>query len=375
MAVLNPIPADSDQQMIRAPKPKQFKNAKKRRRLYGSLAVGLLSIYAILTLIPFYALAIRSTVPTKESTDLHFWIPEADDVNLDAQVGNLAVFYNLDLTDLKRDLGIPVDDFLGARVSLRDLSETYDIPEEDISDYFSGFYTYNGWRTILTDSQFVGALLRTLFITLVSLIGLTLLSIMTGYGLAGLHRRDQRIVYKIYLLQMVIPAMLVLLPQFILIQWFSKLVPGFADPGFTRAAVQLGSIVAINIKGTAFSVMVFTAFITGLPKDLEDSAMLDGASRLGYVRHILIPLLKVPTVGLIVVQLPLIYNQFLEPFVYLDPDSSTLLPYIQTTVGQFSTNFQVIYAAILSSVIPLVAVYLAFRKLFVQGVLAGAVKG
>lgn len=72
---------------------------------------------------------------------------------------------------------------------------------------------------------------------------------------------------------------------------------------------------------------------------------------------------------------PLIYNQFLEPFVYLDRESSTLLPYIQTTVGQFSTNFQVIYAAILASIIPLLVIYIAFRKAFVKGALAGAVKG
>ncbi|MCL1599439.1 MAG: carbohydrate ABC transporter permease, partial [Actinomycetia bacterium] len=330
---------------------------------------------SLLTLLPFYALAVRSTVPTKESTTLHLWIPEADEVNLDAQVGNLAVFYNLDLTDLKEALGIPTTDFIGARTTLRDLSEEYGIPEEDIRSFFSGFYTYNGWRTILTDGQFIGSLGRTLLITLVSLIGLTILSVFTGYGLAGLRRRDQRVVYSTYLLQMVIPAMLILLPQFLVVQWFTRLIPGFAEPGMTRVVAQLASIVAINIKGTAFSVLIFTAFINGIPRELEESAMIDGASRMQYVWRILMPLLKAPIVALIVVQLPLIYNQFLEPFVYLDTESSTLLPYIQSTVGQFSTNFQVIYAAILASILPLMVVYIVFRKAFVKGALSGAIKG
>jgi raffinose/stachyose/melibiose transport system permease protein len=83
----------------------------------------------------------------------------------------------------------------------------------------------------------------------------------------------------------------------------------------------------------------------------------------------------VPIVSLIVIQMPLIYNQFLEPYVYLDPANSTLLPFTQSAVGQFSTNFQVIYSAIFASVVPMVIVYLLFRRLFVEGVMAGAIKG
>ncbi len=347
---------------------------RRRLKVLNAIAVSAMIVYSILTLFPFYALAVRSTVPTTEATTLHLWIPEAEEVNLNAQVGNLAVFYSLDLADLKEALGIPQTDFLGARTSLQDLIDEYDLGEEEVQGFFSGFYTWNGWNTVLS-SEFFGALMRTVLITVVSLIGLTILSIFTGYGLAGLHRRDQRIVYSIYLLQMVIPAMLILLPQFLMIQWFSNLFPGFSQPGLTRTGVQLGSIVAINVKGTAFSVMIFTAYITGLPKDLEESAMIDGANRMQYVRHVLLPLLKVPIVGLIIVQLPLIYNQFLEPFVYLDPDNTTLLPFIQSTVGVFSTNFQVIYAAILASILPLLIVYILFRRLFVRGALAGAVKG
>lgn len=348
---------------------------RRKRKIYAGIAVAVMIIYSLLTLIPFYVLGVRSTVPTKESTTLHLWIPEADEVNLDAQVGNLAVFYDLDLADFKEAIGIPPTVFLGARTSLRDISEEYDIPEEEIRSFFSGFYTYNGWRTILGDEQFYGALGRTLLITVVSLVGLTILSVFTGYGLAGLRRRDQRIVYSTYLLQMVIPAMLILLPQFLVIQWITNLIPGFSDPGMTRVVTQLASIVAINVKGTAFSVLIFTAFINGIPRELEESAMIDGASRMQYVWRILMPLIKAPIVALVVVQLPLIYNQFLEPFVYLDPNNSTLLPYIQSTVGVYSTNFQVIYAAILASIIPLMIVYTVFRKMFVKGALSGAVKG
>ena len=298
---------------------------------------------------------------------------------MDAQVGNLSVFYDLDLRDLKDALGIPQTEFLMARTSLRQVAEQYDVPEQEIRDFFDGFYTYNGWITLLTGqlygTSFWGALLRTLAVTVVSLTLLIFLSILTGYGLAGLRHRYQMGVYNVYLLQMVIPAMLILLPQYMLIQWFYKLIPAYADEGIVRTVLQLFSIVLINIKGTALSVMIFTAAIAAIPQEIEDSAMIDGASSWQYIRHILIPLLKVPIVSLIVIMLPTIYNQFLEPYVYLDPKNSTLLPFTQSAVGQFSTNFQVIYSAIVASVVPIVLVYLIFRRFFVEGVMAGAVKG
>ena len=352
----------------------------RRKMLLRVFALAVMLIYSIVTIFPFYVLFVRSFVPTKESVDLHLWIPETEEVSLDAEVGNLSVFYDLDLKDLKDALGIPQTEFIMARTTLWEVAEKYDIPEQAIRDFFAGFYTYNGWITVLTgdlqSTTFWGALLKTLAVTAISLAILIGLSVFTGYGLAGLRRKDQRFVYNVYLLQMVIPAMLVLLPQYQLLQWIMRMFPDYVVQGSnTRAILQLLSIVLINVKGTALSTMIFTSAIAGIPKDIEDSAMIDGASRMQYLRHILLPLLKVPVVSMTVIQLPLIYNQFLEPYVYLDPGNSTLLPYIQSISGQFSTNYQVIYASVLGSVLPIIMVYLVFRRFFVEGAMAGAIKG
>ncbi len=343
-------------------------------------ATVVMVVYTIVTIFPFYALFVRSFVSTRDASDLHLWIPEAGDVPMEAEVGNLSVFYDLDLRDLKDALGIPQTEFLMARTTLKEISEQYNVPEAEIKDFFEGFYTYNGWMTLLggelQGTTFWGALLRTVLITALSL-GLTiLLSILTGYGLSGLRRKDQMAVYNLYLLQMVIPIMLIILPQYQLFQYIFSLVPGYAVQGsLVRQVLQLSSLILINIKGTALSTMIFVAAISSIPKDMEDSAMIDGASRWQYVRYILLPLLKVPIISLVVIQLPLYYNQFLEPYVYLDPNNSTLLPFIQNTAGQFSTNFQVIYSGIFASVVPLIIIYLIFRRFFVEGVMAGAIKG
>jgi ABC-type glycerol-3-phosphate transport system permease component len=357
-----------------------FWTVSKSRSALKAFALFVMIVYSAATIYPFYMLFVRSFVSTADSGELHLWIPQAREVDLNAQVGNLAVFYNLDMKDLKEAMGIPKGKFLGARDTLAEIAKKYDIPEEKIRSYFDGFYTFNGWWTLIYgemgSTTFWASLIRTIVVAFVSLGLLITLSIFTGYGLSGLRRRDQMYVYNLYLLQMVIPVMLIILPQYQMFQWFFKLFPGFEQQNsLQRNALQILALIMINMKGTALSTMIFTGAISSIPRDVEESATLDGASRMQYVRYILFPLLKVPIVSLTVIQLPLFYNQFLEPYVYLDPANSTLLPFIANTSGQFSTNLQVIYSSVLASILPLLIVYLIFRRFFVEGVMAGAIKG
>jgi len=368
--------ARSDALTAMKPSEKPSFSLSQRRKMLKVFATAVIVLYTVLTIFPFYALIIRSFIATKDASDLHLWIAETEELNLDAQIGNLSVFYNLDMGEFKAAMGIPADAFLMSRTSLKDIAAEYNVPEERMKKYFAGYYTYNGWITLFGKSSgFWRSMGSTILIVALSLIGLTILSIFTGYGLAGLRRRDQMFIYNLYLLQMVIPAMLIILPQFMVIQWFLKLFPQYSDPGVIRSALQILGLVLINIKGGAFSTMIMTSAISSVPKELEDSAHIDGAGHWQYIRYILFPLLKVPVASLIVIMLPLLWNQFLEPYVYLDPNIQTLMPLTYSLQGTYRTNFQMTYAALLATMLPLVLVYLIFRRFFVQGVMSGAIKG
>jgi ABC-type glycerol-3-phosphate transport system permease component len=351
-----------------------FSQSQRRRALKAITAVVII-FYTAITVFPFYVLLIRSFVATKDASDLHLWIPKTKEVSLDAQIGNLSTFYNLPMDEFKEAMGIPADAFLMSRTPLYKIAEDFGISEDRMKAYFAGYYTYNGWITMLKHSDFWATLGRSVLIVAASLVGLTILSIFTGYGLAGLRRKDQMFIYNLYLLQMVIPAMLIILPQFMLVQWLLKLFPAYANAGTSRWALQFLALIAINIKGGAFSTMIMTAAISAVPRELRDSAQIDGASHWQYIRYILLPLLMVPIASLIVIMLPIFWNLFLEPYVYLDPNVHTLLPLVYSIQGEYQTNFQMQYAAIFASVLPLVVVYLIFRRFFIEGVMAGAIKG
>ena len=99
--------------------------------------------YAVTTLFPFYMLFVRTFVSTKNTTELHLWIPPQEDINLDAGIGNLAVHFDLDFVRFKEDMGIPLTAYLPARQTLRQIAAEYDIPEERMIRYFAPFSVFN----------------------------------------------------------------------------------------------------------------------------------------------------------------------------------------------------------------------------------------
>lgn len=334
-----------------------------------------LVIYAAVTLLPFYFLLVRTFVATKDSTELWLWPPPAEEVNLDAQIGNLAVYLSLDLEKVREDLDIPTTDYLNPKLSLKKIGGMYGISEARLKSYFFPFVRYTGWTILLTNDQFWFSIARTLFVTLGGIVGVNLLSFLTGAALAGLRRRYQMWIYSLYLFQTVIPGMLILVPQFVMVQWLLRLIPGYESPGLTRHICQLLTIILMYSRGGAVAIMVYTSFIATIPRELEDSAAIDGASRWRYLLGILLPNMKVATASLTVIRLTTFWNDFLRPYVYLDSKNTTLLPLVQSFAGEYSTNFQVIYTGVLVSILPLAVVYLVFRRWFIRGVMAGAIKG
>ncbi len=346
----------------------------RQKQIFKMAVMVFMLVYSVITLFPFYVLFVRTFVSSKEAGTLHLWIPPEEDVTLDAGIGNLGVQYNLDIKQVKKDLGIK--GYVNPQSTLREIAEQFKIPPEKIQEYFRGYGTYNGWiNLLLRGPAYWYALVRTLIITLFSLIGLCILGIMTGYGLRGLRRGDQMFIYNLYILQMVIPAMLIIIPQFLLVQSLQRLIPGTDQPGPARFIVQIISVILLNVKGGALTTLIFTTAITAVPKEIEESAQIDGASRLQYLFRILLPLLKTAIATVIVIQLPAIWNQFLEGFVYLDPANTTVLVLVREIGGQYAVNYQMVYTGVFVSILPLVLVYLVFRRFFISGAMAGAVKG
>ncbi len=335
------------------------RNAGTRAAARGVI-ISLLVVYSIITICPFYFLFIRSFVPTSESTNFHGWIPANREFNLDARFGNMATFYNLDIVKFKKDMGL--SGYIDTNLSLKEVAETYSIPTERIRSYFKPFYLFNGWRNILHSAEFYKSFLATICVTVLAVGFGTLLGSATGFGLCRFRRKWQSLVYTLYLLQMVVPGVITMLPSYVIVR----------SLGLTNTYAVL---VLTAVSGGALSSMIFTGAAAGIPRELQESVTVDGGGVFLYFRAIMLPLIQ-PAIGAFsLITIPQIWNSLLGSLLFNKQGKYLLMAFMSSFSGTYSTNYQAIYAGLSIALVPILALYVALRNLFVRAALAGAVKG
>jgi raffinose/stachyose/melibiose transport system permease protein len=128
--------------------------------------------------------------------------------------------------------------------------------------------------------------------------------------------------------------------------------------------------------GLAFSVLLFRAFIATIPRDIDEAAMIDGASPLRMFFRVIMPLLRPVMVTVIVVASVTIFNDFANPLYFLPGDENAT---VQLTLfnfqSQFNQQYNLLFTDILLIAIPPLIMFLFFNRQIVAGLTSGAVKG
>ncbi len=322
--------------------------------------VPLLALYCLLTLAPFYALVVRAFTPTVESTTFHLWLPERRPLSMNARLGDLATIYSIDARAFRREMGIK--GYVDPQLTLAQLAEKYDVAPERIRDWLEPRVQYNGILSVM-EAGFLRSLLATVLVTGVSVLVGGLLGIMTGTALAGLRRSRHLFTYNLYMLNMIIPPMMVILPQYLIMTRILGLDDSYL------------SVILIHIKGGALSTMVFTSYIATIPKELKESVQMDGGRHYHYFLYVLLPLMGTPFAVFASIAMPWMWNDLLHPLVFLSPAKYTLPAFIAAIGGTYTTNYEAIFSGLLLSLIPILLIYLVFQRMFVRSAMAGAVKG
>lgn len=194
-----------------------------------------------------------------------------------------------------------------------------------------------------------------------------LFGLLAGYALAQLQFRGRGAVFSAVLLVLVIPFQLLTIPLYVLIV-----------RSYGMADSYLGMILPFAINSTA--VFVFRQFFLQLPKDLFDSARIDGASELRVLRSIAIPLARPAILTAIIVTFIGPWNEFLWPFLVtkqqsLQPLAVSLANYISNLAGRATNPYGAILAGAFVLAVPAIALFIAFQRQFVQTDLGSGVKG
>ena len=139
---------------------------------------------------------------------------------------------------------------------------------------------------------------------------------------------------------------------------------------------MFGLILVEVAFGLSFSVLLFRAFISTIPRELDEAAVLDGAGPLRLFFRVIFPLLRSVVVTVVVVQSVNVYNDFVNPLYFLPGEKNAT---VQLTLfnfnSQFSTQYNLLFMDILLIMVPPLVMFLFFNRRIVAGMTAGAVKG
>jgi raffinose/stachyose/melibiose transport system permease protein len=224
----------------------------------------------------------------------------------------------------------------------------------------SGAYTTGNFRFAWTEGQLGTALVSTLWISAVTVVLIVLIGAMASYPLARVTARWPRWLFYFFSAGLIIPGQLALLPLF---QTMSQI--GLTGTPWSVILIGVGG-------GMPFTVFLCTTFIRELPRDYEEAAVLDGCSAFTCFWRVVVPLIfpVIATVGAL--NAVAMWNSFLIPLLYLTGSGFETAPLrINLFVGEYGSNWPVIFAALAMSSVPVIAIYMVFQKQLVEGFSGG----
>jgi alpha-glucoside transport system permease protein len=219
--------------------------------------------------------------------------------------------------------------------------------------------TFSNYRALFHNSGLTSALRTTAFIAVGNTVLVVLLGAMAGYALAWLEFPGRDWVFIVIVGLLVVPLQMALIPMFKL----------YDETG------TYGSIISIILFhaafGLPFAVFLMRNFFIGIPKDIMESARIDGANELWIFLRLMLPLGLPAIASLAIFQFLWTWNDLIVSLTF---GVTPITVWIFGQLREFGTSIDVIApASFISLVVPL-AVFFAFQRYFVQGLLAGSVK-
>ena len=187
-------------------------------------------------------------------------------------------------------------------------------------------------------------------------------SAMAGYAFARLHFRGKKVLFLAYLMTMMIPMQVIIVPLFIEMRQLHLL----------DSLIGLGLPMVVS----AFGVFFMRQAMTGIPMEIEEAAVLDGASHIRIFRSIALPLTIPALSALTILAFMSVWNAFLWPLVEIySPEKMTLPLGLANLQGEHTTDWPMVMAGTTLAVIPVVLVYIGFQKHITQSFLTAGLKG
>jgi multiple sugar transport system permease protein len=231
---------------------------------------------------------------------------------------------------------------------------------------------------------------NSIVVALVVILGQVATSALAGYAFARLEFPGRNKLFFAYLATMMVPGAVTMVPQFMMLSRMADHLNAlFGTSYFTDDQFFLGRWLAGRPLGTdSFFVLIVPAlfspygtfllrqFFLGIPKELDEAAMIDGCSRFQIFRWIVLPLSKPALATLATFTFMGAWRSFLWPMIMTNAAEMRTLPVgLASFMTQYGTEWPVMMAGAMLMVAPMIAFFLLCQRWFVEGIQVGAVKG
>jgi multiple sugar transport system permease protein len=244
--------------------------------------------------------------------------------------------------------------------SFRSLSDSRRVPLTIIPDEI----TLRAFRFIFSETQnpvLLWALNSLIAASAHSILVLVVAS-MAAYALARMQFKGRGVIFAVIIGTLFVPHFIFLMPNYLLMD---KL--GWLD-----------TLIALIVPGAAgaFGVFFLRQFFLGIPRELEESALIDGANTWTILTRIILPIARPALITLGVLSFLGNWNDFLWPvFVLFSPERLTLPAGLSTLQGAFATDYPVIMAGATIASVPVLILYIALQRYIIEGVATSGLKG
>jgi raffinose/stachyose/melibiose transport system permease protein len=226
------------------------------------------------------------------------------------------------------------------------------------------FQLFENIREVMVfgDNRMVLALWNSTLLTVGSVTLIVLFSALVAFVMQRRGDKLASVVSSIMLAGLIIPPAVV--PTIFLLQWI----------GLYKTLV--GMIMVEVAYTMPFAILIFRAFMTSIPRELDEAAIIDGASPLRVFSSIILPLLRPAIVTVIVTSSVAIFNDFVGPLYFLPGSENVTAPLtLFSFISQFSSQWNLLFAdVVVITILPLI-IFIFFQRQLVSGLTGGAIKG
>lgn len=239
------------------------------------------------------------------------------------------------------------------RSSFMDSYEIFEFPPKWLPDQL----LFSNYADVFQVLDLKTYLVNTFLIIIPCIIGNVFTSCLCGYAFGRLNFKYKNMWFAMVIATMMLPGAVMLIPTFMM---WNKL-------GFVNSFVPL--IAPAFFGGGGFNVFLMRQFFAGIPKELDEAAILDGATHWQIFYKIMLPLVKPAMMVVGFFTFMNTWNDFFGPLIYLnDPSKQTLALGLLQLKGQFSSQWNIMMAASTLMTIPALVLFFFGQKYFIQGI-------